>query len=106
PVKTRRGPRHPRGIRMSEITSKLSFREKAGYAVGDASANFVFQILIIFQSGFYTDVMGISAASLATMMLLVRFSDAITDPLMGIIADRTNHRWGRFRPWLVWSAIP
>src|SRR5690606_18092111 len=55
---------------------------------------------------FYTDVMGISAAALGTMMLLVRFSDAITDPLMGMIADRTKHRWGRFRPWLVWSAIP
>lgn len=91
---------------MSEFGSKLSFREKAGYAVGDASANFVFQILIVFQAGFYTDVMGISAAALGTMMLLVRFSDAITDPLMGIIADRTKSKHGRFRPWLVWSAIP
>ncbi len=91
---------------MSEFSTKLSFKEKAGYAVGDASANFVFQILIVFQAGFYTDVMGISAAALGTMMLLVRFSDAITDPLMGVIADRTNHKWGRFRPWLVWSAIP
>ena len=50
---------------MTEFSSKLSFREKAGYAVGDASANFVFQILIVFQAGFYTDVMGISAAALA-----------------------------------------
>ncbi len=89
---------------MNSAPSKLSFREKAGYSVGDASANFVFQILIIFQAGFYTDVMGISAATLGTMLLLVRLSDAITDPLMGVIADRTTHRWGKFRPWLLWSA--
>lgn len=91
---------------MSSSTAKLSFREKAGYSVGDVSANFVFQILLVFQAGFYTDVMGISAAALGTMLLLVRFSDAITDPLMGVIADRTKHRWGRFRPWLLWSALP
>lgn len=85
---------------------KLSFREKAGYSLGDASANLVFQLLIIFQAGFYTDVMGISAAALGTMLLLVRFSDAFTDPLMGVLADRTRTRWGRFRPWLLWSALP
>jgi Na+/melibiose symporter-like transporter len=85
---------------------KLSFREKVGYSLSDASANFVFQLLVIFQAGFYTDVMGISAVALGTMLLLVRFSDAITDPIMGFIADRTNHRWGKFRPWLLWSAIP
>ena len=90
----------------SSSAQKLSFREKAGYSASDASANFVFQILIIFQAGFYTDVMGISAAALGTMLLLVRFSDAITDPIMGYIADRTNHKWGKFRPWLLWSAIP
>lgn len=91
---------------MRQSTTKLSFAEKAGYATGDVPANFVFQILIAFQAGFYTDVMGIGAAALGTMMLLVRFSDAITDPLMGIIADRTKHRWGKFRPWILWSAIP
>ncbi len=86
--------------------TKLSFREKAGYSLGDASANFVFQMMIVFQTAFYTDVMGISAAVVGTMLLLVRFSDAITDPIMGVLADRTKHRWGRFRPWLLWSAIP
>ena len=91
---------------MSQSAARLSFREKAGYSLSDASANFVFQLLIIFQAGFYTDVMGISAVALGTMLLLVRFSDAITDPIMGFIADRTKHRWGKFRPWLLWSAIP
>ncbi|PAP75020.1 MFS transporter [Rubrivirga marina] len=85
---------------------KLSVGEKVGYSLSDASANFVFQLLIIFQAGFYTDVMGISAAALGTMLLLVRFSDAITDPIMGIISDRTKTRFGKFRPWLLWSAIP
>lgn len=91
---------------MSDNSGKLPVREKVGYSLGDASANFVFQLLIVFQAGFYTDVMGISAAALGTLLLVVRISDAITDPLMGIIADRTNHRWGRFRPWLLWSALP
>ncbi len=85
---------------------KLSFREKAGYSLGDASANFVFQMFLVFPAAFYVDVMGISAAAMGTMLLLVRFIDAVTDPMMGYVADRTNHRWGKFRPWLIWSAIP
>jgi Na+/melibiose symporter-like transporter len=63
-------------------------------------------MMIVFQTAFYTDVMGIGASAVAWMLLLVRFSDAITDPIMGAIADRTNHKWGKFRPWLLWSAIP
>ncbi|MBD5779185.1 MFS transporter [Pelagicoccus sp. NFK12] len=90
----------------TNASTKLSFREKAGYSLGDASANFIFQMFIVFPTAFYVDVMGISAAAMGTMLLLVRFSDAITDPIMGYIADRTNTRWGKFRPWLLWSAIP
>jgi Na+/melibiose symporter-like transporter len=91
---------------MSSPDTRLPVREKVGYSLGDASANFVFQLLIVFQAGFYTDVMGISAAALGTLLLVVRISDAITDPLMGVLADRTRHRWGKFRPWLLWSALP
>lgn len=92
---------------MTDPTNvKLSVKEKAGYSLADAGANFVFQMMIIFQTGFYTDVMGISASAVGWMLLLVRFSDAITDPIMGAIADRTKTRWGKFRPWLLWSAIP
>ena len=91
---------------MSDPQKKLSFVEKAGYSVGDAAANFVFQLLLIFQAGFYTDVMGISAAALGTLLLLVRFADAVIDPVMGAVADRTTHRWGKFRPWVIWSAVP
>jgi len=93
---------------MSESATnvKLSFREKAGYSLGDASANFVFQMFIVFPTAFYVDTIGISAAAMGAMLLWVRLSDAVTDPLMGIICDRTKHRWGKFRPWLLWSAIP
>lgn len=91
---------------MSDSAQKLSFKEKAGYSLGDASANFVFQMFIVFPTAFYVDTIGISAAAMGTMLLWVRLSDAITDPIMGVIADRTNHRWGKFRPWLLWSAIP
>lgn len=91
---------------MTDATQKLSFREKAGYSLSDASANFVFQMFIVFPTAFYVDTIGISAAVMGTMLLWVRLSDAATDPIMGIIADRTTHRWGKFRPWLLWSAIP
>ena len=91
---------------MNSANTKLSFREKAGYSLGDASANFVFQMFLVFPTAFYVDVMGISAAAMGTMLLVVRFIDAIADPTMGYIADRTNHKWGKFRPWILWSAIP
>ncbi|MGC6424099.1 MAG: MFS transporter [Lentimonas sp.] len=91
---------------MSHFTQKLSFGEKVGYSLGDASANFVFQILMFFSFTFFVDVFGMSAASAGAMFLIGRLFDAITDPAMGIIADRTTTRWGKFRPWLVWSAGP
>lgn len=91
---------------MTDSAPRLSFREKAGYATGDAAANFVFQLLLVFQAGFYTDLMGIGAAALGTLLLVVRVSDAFVDPLMGVLADRTTHRWGKFRPWVLWSAVP
>ena len=85
---------------------KLSFREKAGYGLGDGAANFVFQTMLIFQLGFYTDVFGITAVAAGTLLLVGRFWDAVFDPFMGVVADRTNTRWGKFRPWVLWSAIP
>ncbi len=87
-------------------SGKLSVREKIGYGFGDAAANFVFQTMLIFQLGFYTDVFGITAAAAGTLLLVGRFWDAVFDPFMGVVADRTNTRWGKFRPWVLWSAIP
>lgn len=86
--------------------TRLSFREKAGYALGDAGANFVFQTLMVFQMTFYSKVFGITVAAASWLFLIGRLFDAVTDPLMGIVADRTKTRWGRFRPWLLWSALP
>jgi Na+/melibiose symporter-like transporter len=91
---------------VESSTQKLSVREKIGYGFGDAGANFVFQMMLIFQLGFYTDVFGITAAAAGTLLLVGRFWDAAFDPFMGVVADRTNTRWGKFRPWVLWSAVP
>ena len=88
------------------MQQRLPVSEKFGYGLGDLASNIVFQVVINFMMYFYTDVFGIGAAAVGTLMLVVRLFDAITDPLMGGIADRTNTRWGRYRPYLVWIAIP
>jgi len=85
---------------------KLSFLEKAAYSGGDAAANFVFMTMILFQLNFYTDTLGIAAASAGSLLLAGRLWDAFFDPMMGVLADRTNTRWGKFRPWVLWTAIP
>lgn len=91
---------------QQNVTQKLSFVEKTGYSMGDAAANFVFMTMILFQNKFYTDVFGISAVAAGALLLLGRLWDAFFDPMMGVIADRTNTRWGKFRPWVLWTAIP
>jgi sugar (glycoside-pentoside-hexuronide) transporter len=91
---------------MAQEHERLSVREKVGYGIGDAAANFIFQTMIIFQLAFYTDTFGITAAAAGTLFLVVRVFDAAFDPLMGVIADRTNTRWGKFRPWILWTAVP
>lgn len=85
---------------------RLSFGEKVGYALGDAASNFYWKTFEFFIIFFYTDVFGISAASVGTMMLVTRVLDAVADPVMGTIADRTRTRWGHFRPYLIWFALP
>ena len=91
---------------MPERRQKLSFVEKAGYSLGDGAANFVFMTMILFQLSFYTDTMGITAAAAGTLLLVGRLWDAFFDPMMGIVADRTKTRWGKFRPWVLWTAVP
>ncbi len=86
--------------------AKISVTEKVGYSLGDAAANFIFQTMLVFQLAFYTDTFGITAAAAGTLFLVVRVWDAIFDPLMGVIADRTNTKWGKFRPWILWTAVP
>lgn len=91
---------------MSQPHQRLSFWEKAGYSGGDAAANFVFMTMVLFQTNFYTDVFGLSSSAAAAILLWPRLWDAVFDPIMGILADRTNTRWGKFRPWVLWTSIP
>jgi len=85
---------------------KLSFKEKVGYSLGDTASHFVWDMVGFWLLFFYTDVYGISAAAAGTIMLVARFWDMAIDPIIGIVSDRTNTRWGKFRPYLLFGAIP
>src|SRR2546423_6030439 len=91
---------------MTASAQKLPFLEKFGYSLGDAAANFVFMTMILFQSNFYTDVFGLTAFAAGNIILIARLWDAVFDPIMGVMADRTHTRWGRFRPWVLWTSVP
>ena len=84
----------------------LRLREKIGYGLGDMASNFYQGFFGIFLLIYYVDVYGISPAAAGTMFLVTRLLDAVTDPAMGLIADRTSTRWGKYRPYLLWMAIP
>ena len=84
----------------------MTFKSKIAYAVGDAGINLYFMSTMTFLLFFYTDYYGLSAVTVATLFLVARSIDAITDPLMGYIADHTRTQWGRFRPYLIFGAIP
>ncbi len=88
------------------MLAKLSIGEKFGYGLGDLAANFVFQAVMALQLDFYTRTYGLSPAAAGTMFLVVGLGSALFNPVMGVIADRTVTRWGRFRPWLLWTSFP
>jgi glycoside/pentoside/hexuronide:cation symporter, GPH family len=85
---------------------RLSFQEKLAYGLGDTASNFYFQFFNLFLVFYYTDIFGLAPLAVGTMMLTLRIFDALVDPAMGIIADRTSTRWGKFRPYILWGAIP
>jgi len=91
---------------MSSEIHELSIKEKAGYAFGDLASVLFWQMITAYLLFFYTDVFGITAAAAGTMILVSRLWDGVNDPMMGMIADRTNTRWGKFRPYLIWISIP
>nr|HPR32224.1 MFS transporter [Prolixibacteraceae bacterium] len=91
---------------MRGSTQKLKIFEKIGYALGDGAANIAWRGVATFLFIFYTDVFGINPAAVGLLMLIARSSDGVSDILMGIIGDRTNTRYGKFRPWILWTAIP
>jgi len=85
---------------------KLKLKEKIGYGFGDFASSMFWRMFGVYLLFFYTDVFGISAAVVGTMFLVTRIFDGLTDPIMGILADRTNTKWGKFRPYLLWVAVP
>lgn len=90
---------------MSEYT--LSIKEKIGYSLGDLSANLVFQTLITYLAYFYTDIYGLDSGDATAIIFIVGTVAAFGfNPIVGALADRTNTKWGKFRPWILWTSIP
>lgn len=87
-------------------TAPLSFKEKIGYGLGDMASNFYLGFFGLYLLYYYTDVYGLAPAAVGVMLLISKITDAISDPAMGLIADRTESRWGKYRPYLLWVAIP
>jgi sugar (glycoside-pentoside-hexuronide) transporter len=101
-----RGNRNTLGVLMASDSGQLRIREKLAYGLGDSAANLIGASQATFLLFFYTDVFGISAMTAGGILLASRVVDAVSDPLVAAIADRTTTRWGRYRPWLLWTAIP
>src|SRR3954462_12885471 len=87
-------------------TAKLPFREKICFGFGDFASVLYWQTFMVYLTFFYTDVFGLTAAAAATMIGVSRSLDAFFDPVMGMVADRTTTRWGKFRPYLLWCCVP
>ncbi len=91
---------------MTTDSARLSVKEKLGYGLGDTASHFVWDMVGFWILIFYTDTFGISAAAAGTIMFIARLWDMASDPLMGVISDRTRTRWGKFRPYVLWTAVP
>ena len=91
---------------MKKNTNRISVIEKIGYSLGDLAANLIFQTLMTFLAFFYTDVYKIPPGKASAIIFTGGMIGAFFNPIMGIIADRTNTRWGKFRPWILWTAVP
>lgn len=91
---------------MSSTIHKLPFKEKFAYGFGDLASVLYWQTFMLYFTYFYTDVFLIPASVAATMFLVSRIWDGVNDPMMGILADRTKTRWGKFRPYLLWLCVP
>lgn len=91
---------------MNGQLEKITLKEKIGYGLGDAASSMFWKIFGMYSLFFYTDVMGITAAAAGTMFLVARVWDSFFDLLVGIMADRTKTRWGKYRPYILWFAIP
>lgn len=84
----------------------IKLTEKIGYGFGDMASSMFWKLFGAYLMIFYTDVFGLPAAAVGTMFLITRVWDSVFDPIVGVVADRTQTRWGKFRPYLLWLAIP
>jgi GPH family glycoside/pentoside/hexuronide:cation symporter len=91
---------------LLDPNQKLSVKEKVGYSLGDLAANLIFQTLMTFLAFFYTDVYNLPPATAAMIIFAGGVLGSFFNPIMGIIADRTQTRWGKFRPWILWTSVP
>jgi len=92
---------------MKQPQQKISIIEKIGYSLGDLAANLVFQTLITYLAFFYTDIYGLKNNDASLIMLSVGLTAAfLFNPIIGAVADRTRSRWGKFRPWILFTAVP
>lgn len=91
---------------MTKSADKVSVVEKVAYGLGDMASNLFYQTFTLFLLYFYTDVFGISAAAAGTMFLVVRMLDTFYDPIVGVLADRTKSKYGKFRPWILYTVVP
>jgi Na+/melibiose symporter-like transporter len=92
---------------MKLPSQKISVFEKVGYSLGDLAANLVFQTLITYLAYFYTDIYGLKSTDASLVMLVVGLIAAfIFNPIIGVLADRTKTKWGKFRPWILYTAVP
>lgn len=85
---------------------EVALGEKLGYSLGDVAANLVFQMMMVFQLKFYTDVFGLEGTIAGSVFLIACIFGAFIDPFIGILSDRTNTKWGKYRPWILWTALP
>ncbi len=91
---------------MTDSSEKISVIEKIGYSLGDLAANLIFQTLMAFIAFFYTDLYKIPPTTASAIIFFGGMFGAFFNPVMGMIADRTNTRWGKFRPWILWTSVP
>ncbi|WP_413375736.1 glycoside-pentoside-hexuronide (GPH):cation symporter [Alkalihalobacillus sp. 1P02AB] len=90
----------------AQSNQKLPLSEKISYGFGDMASNLIYTVITTYLTFYFTDVYGIGAAAVGTMMLIVRFVDMIDSPIFGILIDKTKTRWGKSRPWILWTCIP
>ena len=88
------------------VIAKVGLPEKIGYGFGDMSSSMFWKIFSYYLPFFYSNIFGLSLAHAGTLVLVTKLYDAVSDPVMELIADRTNTRWGKYRPYLLWIAIP